>query len=133
MLEKLKEYKELIGIIVFFLGGFFWIQAQYPTKTDLKSSVGVLNCMLDKYMMLTQLQIRGSDLERQIQEKVSQIDSYGNVPNATAATLSPAMLEELEAKKDDLATNRSELKANTAEMQKINDELQRDVCRKVTP
>jgi hypothetical protein len=133
MLEKLKEYKELIGIVVFFLGGIWWIQGQYPTKTDLKSEVGVLKCLLDKYMTLTQLQIRGRDLERLIQDEVSQISSFGNVQSATAASVSPAILEALEGKKADLAANRTELKAKIAEMQKINDELQRNVCQKVTP
>jgi hypothetical protein len=31
-LSKLKEYKELIGIMVFFLGGGFWIYSTFATK-----------------------------------------------------------------------------------------------------
>jgi hypothetical protein len=132
MLEKLKEYKELIGIVVFFLSGLFWIQSQFPTKKDLKAEVGVLNCLLDKYMTLTQLQIRGRELERLIQEQSDQINALGNNQGLTTARLSPAMQQELEAKRADLAANRSELKTKTAEMQKIGDELQRNVCAKVT-
>jgi hypothetical protein len=133
MLEKLKEYKDLIGIIVFFLGGLLWIQGQFPTKNDLKAEVGVLKCLLDKYMTLTQLQIRGRELERLIQEQSSQINAIGNSQGAASAPLSPAMQQELEAKRADLAANRSEFKAKTTEMQKIADELQRNVCAKVTP
>ncbi|KWC36271.1 hypothetical protein WL51_19340 [Burkholderia ubonensis] len=133
MLEKLKEYKELIAIVAFFLGGFLWIQEQYPTKTDLKSQIGVLNCLLGEYMLLTQQQLRVRDLERLIHDETSQIGSYENARGAKAAALSPAMLEELDAKKDDLATHRAELKTRTAEMQKVNDELQRNVCQKVMP
>lgn len=39
MLNKLKEYKELIAIMVFFLGGFFgWIINFLPKATLLKKS-----------------------------------------------------------------------------------------------
>jgi hypothetical protein len=133
MLEKLKEYKELIGIVVFFLGGIYWIQGQFPTKTDLNVQVGVLRCLLDKYMTLTQLQIHGQELERQIQEQNSQINIIGRSQGAAPVSLSPAMQQELEAKKAELATNRRDLKDNTVAMQKIGDELQRNVCAKVAP
>ena len=132
MLEKLKEYKELIGIVVFFLGGVYWIQGQYPTKKDLKSEIGVVNCLLDKYMTLTQLQIRGRELERLIEEQSSQISAIGTPPGAAATPLSPAMQQELEAKKADLAANRSELKDKTLQMQKISDDLQRNACGMVS-
>ena len=56
-LEKLKQYKEIIAITIFFLGGFFWLQAEFPNKSDLRSEVGSLNCQLKSYMLLTQLQI----------------------------------------------------------------------------
>ena len=39
MLAKLKEYKELTAIIVFFLGGFLWLEREFdrhPTRGDLK-------------------------------------------------------------------------------------------------
>jgi hypothetical protein len=127
MLEKLKEYKELISIVVFFLGGIFWIQSQFPTKVDLKSELGVVNCLLEKYMTLTQLQMKGKDIERRIQEQSSQINNLGG---ATVA-LSPAMQQELDAKKADLAANRSDAKTNLADIQKISDELQRNACGRV--
>lgn len=133
MLEKLKEYKELLGIVVFFLGGFFWIQTQFarfPTKTDLRSEVRVLNCLLDKYMTLTQLQLRARELERQAQDLTSQINAYGDDRESTRPGLSPAMSQELEAKKADLAAVRIDIKTNTNEILKTGSELQRNVCGK---
>jgi hypothetical protein len=36
MLDKLKEYKELIAIIVFFLGGFIWLYISSRPRPTLK-------------------------------------------------------------------------------------------------
>lgn len=135
MLEKLKEYKELLGILVFFLGGFFWIQNQFnqfPTKTDLRAEVRVLNCLLEKYMLLTQLQIRGRDLERQVQELTGQVNAAADDQDPSRPPMSPAMRQELEAKRQDLAALRGDLKTNTAQIQKTGDELGRNACGRVT-
>lgn len=127
MLERLKEYKELIGIIVFFLGGFLWVQNSFPTKSDLKAEIGVLNCLLEKYMTLTQLQIRGRDLEREVQElngQIGLIDAAG----AGGPALSPAMKIEIDGRRDDLAARRNDLKAANLDMRRISDELARNAC-----
>ena len=73
-LEKLKQYKEIIAIIIFFLGGFFWLQAEFPNKSDLRSEVGSLNCQLKSYMLLTQLQIgiMGTQSEVQVLRNAKQ-------------------------------------------------------------
>ena len=127
LFERLKEYKELLAIIVFFLGGVFWIQGQYPTKTDLKTEIGVLSCLLDKYMSLTQLQIRGRDLERQAQELKDEIAAFGS---DHTPSLSPAMKQELDSKKASLTTVLADLKTNASSIQSIGDELARNVCGK---
>jgi hypothetical protein len=132
MLEKLTQYKELLAIVVFFLGGFFWIQnefARFPTKTDLRSEIQVLNCLLDKYMILTQLQLRGRELERQVQVLTNQIGADGSDGESGPLT-SPAMHRELEDKKAELTTARGDLRGNVTEIQKTNDDLQRNVCRR---
>lgn len=128
MLEKLKEYKELIAIIVFFLGGFIWLNNQFPTKNDLKAEIGFLNCMLDKYMTLTQLQLRGQDLEKQAQALAKEI--FGMEANSGDMHLSPAMKFEFDQLKSDFEHNRKAYRTNTAEITKITDELSRNVCRK---
>ena len=135
LLERIGQYKELLGIMVFFLGGFFWIQNQFnqfPTKTDVKSEVGILNCLLNEYMSLTQLQIRGRDLERQVQDLSDELTAFGADQNRAHPAISPAMQQALEAKKADLVAARGDLKTNTDAIQKTGDELARNLCGQVT-
>ena len=129
MLERLKEYKELLAILVFFLGGFFWIQNRYPTKSDLRAEIQVLDCLLDKYMLLTQLQIRGRDLERLVQSLSAQVALYDDDEDATRPPMSPAMRQERAARQEELDETRRLLKTNLADIEKLRDELQRSVCR----
>lgn len=129
MLEKLKEYKELVAIIVFFLGGFIWLNNQFPTKGDLKAEIGSLNCLVEKYMTLTQLQIRGQELWKQIQDLATSISDMET--NSGNVHLSPAMKFELNQLKSDFEHNREKYRSNTAEIAKILDELARNVCKKV--
>ena len=129
MLEKLKEYKELIAIIIFFLGGFIWLNSQFPKKSDLEAEIGYLNCQLEKYMTLTQLQIRDQDLVKQAQDlanKISEMETDSeNVP------LSPAMKFELEQLKSDFDHNTDKHRSNKSDIARIFDELARNVCKKV--
>ena len=133
MIEKLKEYKEIITLVAFFLGGFLWIQQQYPTKTDLKSEIGVLNCMVDRYMSLTQLQLLGSDLQTQAQELKEEIQRFGTGTDREHLPISPGMRQTLEDKKATLVAVRTDLKTNVKDVQKALAELSRNVCRKVAP
>lgn len=128
MLEKLKEYKEIVAIIVFFLGGFMWLNNQFPTKNDLKSEIGSLNCLVEKYMTLTQLQIRGQELVKQTELLATQI--FDREANHAEAPLSPAMQFELSQLKSDYEHNRREYRTNNTEIEKILDELARNVCRR---
>ena len=128
MIEKLKQYKELITIILFFLGGFTWMETQFPTKTDLQAEIASLNCLVEKYMILTQCQMHGQDLEKQIQDINKQINMIS--PNGSSPGLSPALAVEFEELKSDLTHKKSELGQNKESMQKIVDELQRNVCRR---
>ncbi len=132
MLNKLKEYKELITIIVFFIGGFIWMEAQFPKKSDLQNEIASLDCMLEKYMTLTQLQMQGQDLQNQIQDLGRQVNVM--YPGGHIPTLSPALETELDGLKTELANKKTQLSAAKESMKKICDELQRNVCKKkVTP
>jgi hypothetical protein len=51
--EKLKEYKEIIGIIIFFIGGILWILAYFATKEQ----INTLNCLLNRNIEVVQYQI----------------------------------------------------------------------------
>ena len=130
MLEKLKEYKELIAIIVFFLGGFIWLNNQFPTKSDLTAEIGSLNCRVEIYMTLTQLQIRGQELVKQTQDLATRITDMET--NSENVHLSPAMKFELDQLKSDFGHDREKYRSNKAEIKNIMDELARNVCRKVT-
>ncbi len=129
LVERLNEYKELIAILVFFLGGFIWLDTQFPTKSDLKAEIASVNCLLEQYMTLTQLQVRGQELEKQVQELGRRISEV--LPDdisGSSLPLSPAMKLEFEQLKSDHAANRDALRSNTTEMKKIQDKLGRHVC-----
>jgi cell division protein FtsB len=131
VIERLREYKELIAVIVFFSGGLWWIEDKYPTKTDLKKQVSVLECLLDKYMNLTQLQIRGRDVEKRTEELNRQISkALPAVLSGDMPPLSPAMKQELTDLEKERQDLQEELKKNKSGMQTINDELQRNGCAK---
>lgn len=129
MLEKLKQYKELIAIIVFFLGGFIWLDNQFPSKDDLKAQVAYLDCQLDMYMTLTQKQIHSQELAKQAQDLAARISEMGN--NNDDLQISPAMKFELDQLKSDFAHNKEQHRLNNVEIDKILDELGRNVCKKV--
>jgi hypothetical protein len=129
MIERLKEYKEIITIVLFFLGGVFWIQRQYPTKNDLKSEIGSLQCLVDKYMYLTQLQIHSRYIERQAENLQGEIRAYG-ADEQGHLSISPAMVQIVEGKKAELGKLSTDLQKNNDDIQKTSDELQRNICGK---
>ncbi len=129
MLEKLKEYKELTAIIVFFLGGFFWLQSEFPSKSDMKGELVSIHCLLDSYMKLTQLQILSQELDKQTSELGRKLsEAPPTDAGASALSVSPAMRAEFEQLKVDYAARRNQLGQTTNEMAKIRDELARGVC-----
>ncbi len=132
MLEKLNQYKELIAIIVFFLGGFFWIESEFPNKSDLKAELSSVHCLLEGYMKLTQLQIRNQEFEKQIADLGKRL-STAPENGTNALPLSPAMHQEFEQLRSDLADKRNDMKINAAQITQVRDELARNVCGKVMP
>jgi len=130
MIEKLKDYKELITIIVFFLGGFIWLNNQFPTKNDLTDEVGSINCLVEKYMTLTQLQIRCQELLKQTQVMADKIADMEN--NNENVPLSPAMEFELDQLKSDFKNDREKYRDNKSEITNIMDELARNICKKAS-
>lgn len=134
MLERLKEYKELIAILAFFLGGFIWLQSQFPSKADLRGEIGAIRCQLDQYMKLTQLQILSQDLSKHSGLLKNQLASAEPLAAGGSMTaLSPAMRLEIEQMRAEYSDCISQLGKATMEMKKINEDLARGVCGKVTP
>lgn len=145
-LEKLIQYKEIITIITFFLGGFFWLQAEFPNKSDLnaqvgllntnlKTEVGSLNCLLDSYMLLTQLQISVMETASEIQNlenekqdlegylaKVANVDEDANMQTKMLI----AMKEKLES---DITEKGSVRKGYRTSMEEVNLSLKTNKCR----
>ena len=66
MLEKLKEYKELITILIFFLGGFVWIYGYFATKTQLRS----MKCVLNANVSLLTGQLQGNTLAQNLNKNL---------------------------------------------------------------
>ena len=127
MLKRLNEYKEMITIIVFFLSGFVWLDNQFPTKTDLTQKIGTLDCRVDKYMTLTQLQIRGQDLFKQIQEKANHITERENF--ISTANLSPAMNFEFNELKSEFEYIKEQYRNNKTKIVDAMDQISRNVCK----
>lgn len=128
MLNKLKHYKEMITIMLFFIGGFMWLDGEYAKKEELKQEIVEVECILDKYMTLTQLQIYGQELEKQVNglREVIKISLPSN-----GVTLSPAMKYQIEEKKKELSNKQSEFKQNYNKIKAISGELARNVCGRV--
>lgn len=138
MLEKLKEYQELITIIVFFLGGFLWLETQFPQKTDLETvkqdlqkENAVLKCLLKKNMTLVQDQIQASALEKSIKEKseylyvlTEKLDKL----KTEGQGVSPAMDLSLNETKEEVANKKNELRQVISRMQDTKNELERNIC-----
>lgn len=144
MLSRLKEYKEFIAILVFFLGGFFWIDKEFPKKTDLESQVSaveasvtsevrVLKCLLEQYMLVTQLQMRARETEREVRGLTDDlIDRQTAAGEVQPVNLTPAMRMELETLRDTLSRKREELAETNSRIKEIRNELERQSCGSVS-
>lgn len=143
MLTKLNQYKEFIAILVFFLGGFFWIDSQYPKKTDLETQlVGVsdkvrgvnddltgqilnLQCLLKKYMELTQLQISAQAKEKKIDNLRLSIDSFADIEDEL---MSPEMKRVFAGFEDEHEAEKGALSEIANEIDSIQGDLQLQSC-----
>jgi hypothetical protein len=62
VLDRLKEYKELIAVLVFFLGGFTWIYGYFATKSQLIE----MKCVLNANVSLLSGQLQGNALAQSL-------------------------------------------------------------------
>lgn len=132
MLNRIKEYKELIAIIVFFLGGFLWLERNFPAKEDLESTKRELEskieesrCVSDKQIEITQWQMRERDLEKHIDDLNGQINMYSDT-----RTLPPTVKEAIENKKLERQSEKADLKDTKTRIQEIFRALEINTCRK---
>jgi hypothetical protein len=131
MLDRLKEYKELIAILVFFLGGFFWLQSEFPSKGELRAEIGSLDCVLQSYMKLTQSQISSQEQEKQVSELMRKLsEAPPDDASRSGLSVSPAMRVEFEQLKADYTAKRQQLADTTKEMAQIRKDLEMNICGK---
>ncbi|SEA59322.1 hypothetical protein [Rubrimonas cliftonensis] len=145
MLERLKAYKEFIAILLFFAGGFAWMERTYLSRDSLSGverqlagldarlaeharieDVQTLSCLLNAYMLLTQRQMRAMDVERMIAENTRALTAPFEA--VAEAARSPAMMIEFERKQDELGALRAERRALRQAMADTTDRLERHEC-----
>lgn len=61
-LNRLKEYKEFIAIVLFFLAGFLWIYGYFATKEQLSE----VRCLMDANITLLSGQVQSNVLAQQL-------------------------------------------------------------------
>jgi hypothetical protein len=132
VLDKLKEYKDVISIVIFFLGGFFWVQSELPKKDDLEAvkqelltKNKVLKCLLKSNMTLVQNQIQASSLEKTIKEKQDYLVLSDKFP---VENMSPAMKATLNELNEDVTNKKAELRAVIMRMQNTRSDLEKNIC-----
>ncbi|MEM9059031.1 MAG: hypothetical protein AAGD13_01090 [Pseudomonadota bacterium] len=142
MLEKLKEFRELIAILLFFTGGFIWIESRYAAKDDFdkvsqsltginlematRDDLKVMQCLLTEYMKLTQLQIRAQDIEKQVADLLESLKDPRLASNTDQ--LPPALKAVLQTHYADLDAKRAALNEVDVEMGGVRQKLERQEC-----
>lgn len=126
MLEKIKEYKEIITIVVFFLGGFAWLESQFPKKVELQSDIGTLSCLLEQYMQLTQQQFLNQRLGEQIRDLKEKLSSNGGIVDMSG--ISPALMRVHGELAEQLDEAKGKYRDSVEQMEEINNRLARNYC-----
>lgn len=73
LLNRLKEYKELITIIVFFISGFLWLYGYFATKDQLR----IMKCIVNHQISMVESRIQKQDLLEQL---INTIISLNDLP-----------------------------------------------------
>jgi hypothetical protein len=125
--KTLGAYKELIAIVVFFFGGFAYLDANYPSKTEFQTT----NCLLKTYMLITQLQLRNYQLEKSISRLRPSVKDYDDLKNqqpAVWAQLTKGMKADVEVMRAELLDSEKELQKVLERIREEKDGLQMHKC-----
>ncbi len=130
----LGQYRDVIVLLLFFLGGFFYLDRTFPKHEDLAresnkltaeltrhneglvADITRLQCLVDSYMQLTQLQTNTLNTDARRAELLTLIKT---------GALTPAMTADMETEIDVLK-NRS--LSNVSQMTVIRQKLERNEC-----
>lgn len=74
-LSKLKEYKELITVIIFFVGGIVWIYGYFATKSSLTTISAQLQCLLNTHVTLISSEMEHSKLQADKEKIAIELNS----------------------------------------------------------
>ena len=69
-ITRLKEYKEFIVILVFFIGGFMWIYGYFATKEQVK----VLQCLTNQNITLIESRMQKKFLFDELNQKGMELE-----------------------------------------------------------
>jgi hypothetical protein len=120
----LKEYKELIGTLAFFVGGVLWVFGYFATKEELRSfreasssQNKVLHCLLDQHVrLLAAKQLLRSSFEDLIAVQDELRRQAPNSPQLLGNDL--RKLIKLEQQRDEIKYNMSIAERDVAEANK---------------
>ena len=94
-LRWINDYKELLSVIIFFIGGFLWVYGVFATKAEIKE----LKCLINVNIDAIYSQIDESNLSQllvenlQEQDKLKHLSPSNDVDQRRLAQLAAAALD----------------------------------------
>lgn len=80
LLPHLREYKEFIAILVFFLGGFFWIYGVFETKEQVR----ILQCLTNQNIGMIQARMQRGFFLNDLTKKAIEYDGLSRTEDRSA-------------------------------------------------
>lgn len=105
-LDKLSEYKEFIAILIFFLGGFFWVFGFFATKKQVTD----LTCVLEQNVQMLRGKMEYQFFNDLLEENKNQLRETRSKIRTAKENGQP--ISTLEDGADDFKDQRSTLKAD---------------------
>jgi hypothetical protein len=74
-LQWLNSYKELVSVVVFFLGGFLWVYGVFATKEQIKE----LKCVLNANVDMLNAQFEESSISQLLIENLQEKEKFTDI------------------------------------------------------
>jgi hypothetical protein len=75
----LGSYKELLSVVIFFLGGFLWVYGVFATKEQIKE----VRCMLNANVDVINAQLEESSISQLLVDNLQEKDRLANLGQAS--------------------------------------------------